>query len=289
LAGEQWQWERARCSQDDCIGIELPSTTWCLGHAAKEAPIAFDAELKRIRTNGKVDARGVVISGYLLERLLDVVPRKHDRPILTAAQFDGATFQGEARFNNAIFEGQTRFFGTTFEGKAGFNMARFTGEAVFNGATFQRVADFIAARFEREARFPGATFHSEAGFGRATFEREAVFNEATFERETRFAGAVFQDRALFKEASFQRPREFGPLLAKQLILEDAVFGERVQLEATVAKLSAQRAQFPAGVYLRLRYASVDLDDANLAVRAILAGEPSPSSRLEKEEQQLAGS
>jgi hypothetical protein len=62
----------------------------------------------------------------------------------------------------------------------------------------------------------------------------------------------------------------------------------VQLEVTAAALCAQRTQFPAGVHLRLRFASVVLDDANLAAPAILAGAPTPFPALEEKEQQVAG-
>lgn len=48
MASEQPPWER--CSQDDCTGVRLPATIWCLAHAAEQAPDAFDAELKRIST-----------------------------------------------------------------------------------------------------------------------------------------------------------------------------------------------------------------------------------------------
>ena len=294
MAGDQW--ERGRCSQDDCIGIKLPSTTWCLGHAAEEAPKAFDAELKRIGTNGKVDARGVVISGYLLKRLLDVVPRKRGRPILKEAQFDRATFQGEARFDRVIFEGETRFFGATFQGKGGFNLAIFEGEVVFNGATFRREADFIGAIFKREARFPGATFQDEAWFGAAKFRSEAVFIEATFESEARFPGATFQDRALFDGASFQdaawfagasfqgdaefaetrfeQPVELGPLAAAgTLVLDESVFDQPVQLQAAAWRLSCRRTRFRAGGHLRVAWAEITLEDSEIPAPLILSFQP----------------
>jgi hypothetical protein len=72
-------------------------------------------------------------------------------------------------------------------------------------------------------------------------------------------------------------------------LDSAVFGARVQLDVTAAALCARRTQFPAGAHLRLRYASVVLDDANLAAPAILAGAPIPFPTFEKQEEQLARS
>jgi hypothetical protein len=147
-----------------------------------------------------------------------------------------------ARFDKAIFQGRARFSGASFQGRAGFD-----------GASFQDAAEFQWARFQRGAWFLQTSFQREAWFG----------------------GASFQDTAEFDEASFERATQLGPLLARQLVLDGAVFGARMQLEATAAAVCARRAQFPAGVHLRLRFASVVLDDANLAAPAILAGAPSP--------------
>ncbi len=61
--------------------------------------------------------------------------------------------------------------------------------------------------------------------------------------------------------------------AKGLVLDDAIFHERVQLDVAAAALCARRTQFRDGVQLRLRWASVVLEDANLAAPAILAGVP----------------
>jgi len=63
------------------------------------------------------------------------------------------------------------------------------------------------------------------------------------------------------------------LVRKQLTLEQAVFKQRVQIEAGAAAVCCRRTQFPAGVDLRLRFASVVLDDADLAGPSILAGVP----------------
>jgi hypothetical protein len=84
---------RERCRQDDCIGIRLRTTEWCLAHAAEQAPDAFDAELKRINAEGTVDARWVPISAELFEKLLDAT-RKDYRSTFTAVRFDGATSAG---------------------------------------------------------------------------------------------------------------------------------------------------------------------------------------------------
>jgi hypothetical protein len=195
MASEQPQW--ASCSQDDCIGIQLPTTALCLGHTSEQAPDAFDAELKRIGATGTLDARGVVISADLLGRLLAAAPREADRPTFTVAKFDRATFKDAAEFAGATFEGEAEFARTIFKGAAGF-------------------------------------FSS----------------------------------------TFEQARQFGPtLIRKQLVLDQAVFKQQVQVEAGAAAVCCRQTQFHAGVQLRLRWASVVLDDANLAAASILTGVP----------------
>ena len=294
------------CSRDGCGGVRLVAAACCLAHAAEQDPPALEAELKRIGEEGTIDARGVRLSAELLERILDAAPHQDHRQALKAAQFDRVIFQGEAGFDGVIFRGRAGFDGATFQGRAGFDgatfqreaafaaasfhgragfdRATFRGEAVFLWATFRARAGFDGARFQGEAGFGGATFRGEAGFGRATFRREAGFGRvifqrragfdgATFQRGAEFAGATFQREADFQEATFAQARQLGPLVARQLILDGAVFSQRVQLEAATAVLCARRVKFPAGVRCRLRWASVVLDDADLAAPASLAGVP----------------
>jgi hypothetical protein len=75
----------------------------------------------------------------------------------------------------------------------------------------------------------------------------------------------------------------------QLVLDGAVFGIRVQLQATAAAVCARGTRFLAGVHLRLRYATLVLDDAELAAPAILAGAPLPLPMLADRERQIARS
>ena len=65
------------------------------------------------------------------------------------------------------------------------------------------------------------------------------------------------------------------------MLKEAVFRERPQIDVAAASICAQQAQFSAGVQFRLRWASVVLDDADLAAPAILAGEPTPFGGLDE--------
>src|SRR6266540_702653 len=296
------------CAEDDCIGVRLPAAAWCLAHAHEQAPDACDAELKRIGEEGTVDLRGVPISAELLGRLLNAAPHEDNRPAFATCQFDGATFQdlarfggvtfhGRAGFNEANFEDLAKFAEATFHGKAGFSasifhdVAAFEGAiirgwadfvgvtfhkgAVFEEAAFQGRADFRGATFHAWANFEEATFHGEARFGGAAFHREARFDGAAFQRAARFDGAVFQGTARFRGVTFQQARQLGPMLVrKALVLDQAVFQQRAQIEVAAAAVCCQRTRFLAGVQLRVRYAQVVLDDADLAAPSILAGVPS---------------
>jgi uncharacterized protein YjbI with pentapeptide repeats len=186
--------------------------------------------------------------------------------------FDGATFQGQARFGGATFRGEARFDGATFQGEAKFSGAIFGGWAGFEGATFRGKGGFGGATFRSEARFDGATFQGAAWFEGATFRGKGGFGGATFRSEARFDGATFQGAAWFDGVTFEQARQLGPMLVrKQLVLDLAVFKQRVQIAVGAAAVCGRRAQFPAGVHLRLRWASVVLDDADLGAPSILAG------------------
>jgi uncharacterized protein YjbI with pentapeptide repeats len=190
------------------------------------------------------------------------------------ASFYEASFQGEAGFDDASFQGRAGFYKATFKDRAGFEAATFTGVAGFEGATFTGVAGFEGAIFKDRAGFEGATFTGVAGFEGTTFKDRAGFNEATFRRETAFQGATFEAEARFDEATFEAARQFGPVRARrQLVLDAATFKQRARIEAAADTLSARGALFPAGVQLRLRWAQVVLDDADLAAPSILTSAP----------------
>jgi uncharacterized protein YjbI with pentapeptide repeats len=225
------------------------------------------------------------------------------------AGFDGATFQGRADFDAVTFQGRADFNRVTFGAEAEFVQVKFQDLAEFDQANFQDRADFLQATFQRQAGFGnvvfqgragfegvtfqdgtwfvGATFQGWAEFTQTTFQKWAGFIGASFQRGVGFRGATVQGWARFDRSTFERASEIGPLLARQFFLDEAVFAQHVQLEVTAAAVCARRAHFRAGVRLRLRYASVLLDDADLGAPAILAGVPSPFSGLEGQERQIA--
>jgi hypothetical protein len=138
--------------------------------------------------------------------------------------------------------------------------------------TFKGWADFGRATFEDEAGFHGTTFGGRVVFDRAKFEHWARFLRATFQDRADFGLATFGGNAEFGEAMFEQARQLGPMLVRyQLVLDDATFKQRVQIEASGQALSCERTRFPAGVQFRVRWARVALDDADIAAPSILAG------------------
>ena len=330
------------CGQAGCIGVRLLSARRCLAHASEEETAAA---LKVLGETGAIDARGVLITRVLLERVMAATRRGvNEEPLITDCQFRGATFSDAAMFGGVTFTGHAWFGGATFSdgadfrgatfsddaeftdvtftGSAWFDRATFSSGAVFNGATFGGYTGFERATFSdaadfRDATFSGeawfdfgatftgparfdeatfsnkawfgeATFSAEAGFGGATFSDEAWFVGATFSDEARFGEVIFERRASFARARFDRARQLGPLLAyRGLVLDDVQFAQPVQIEVSSNGVCCRRARFTGGVQFRLRWASVLLDDTDLAAPSILAGIPRLSSEeLAQQEEQI---
>jgi uncharacterized protein YjbI with pentapeptide repeats len=304
-ASDKVEWDT--CSEDECLGVRLPSGGKCWAHADDQN---LDAALKRLGEDGRLDARGVPITQALLGRLLAATHQDdHGYPILVNTRFDRATFHGDAAFRGATFQGDAAFKEATFQGKAWFDRATFRGAADFSGATFldtawfgyvgatfQAIAVFRGATFEGDAAFDMVTFRGNAWFDKATFRGRALFHvvsfqwmavfrgatfhryvgfrAATFQSDTVFEGATFQGSVLFDKATFQQTRQFGPMLVrKSLLLREAVLYQRAHVEVAAAVLCCEQARFPAGVQLRVRWAQVVLDDADLAAPSILSGVP----------------
>jgi uncharacterized protein YjbI with pentapeptide repeats len=201
-----------------------------------------------------------------------------------SAIFDGATFKGMAEFGEAIFEKDAGFHGATFEGLARFSEATFVGFAEFGpgrrddpteATTSSERSPYPATSFEKEARFRGTKFKGLARFTLATFVGFAEFGDNTiFEQDARFRATTFHDVARFSEATFTGFAEFGhasvtkdarfraatferaglgPLIAKELVLDGAVFRQRPEIEVATVYLSCHGTRFLDGAYLRLRW------------------------------------
>jgi uncharacterized protein YjbI with pentapeptide repeats len=204
------------------------------------------------------------------------------------AEFSHAAFRDDAWFHQTSFRGDARFSGTTFAGVAHFwtltdlfNVRRdnrnyaatFHGRADFYGATFNSAATFSYVTFKSDAVFSGATF-AYAHFEDARFWINAFFAGVTFQRHASFERATFHGDAWFAGARFEQARELGPLRArKSLVLDHAVFQQAVTISASAAACCCRHTQFAAGAQLRLRWAQVVLDDADLSAPSLLAAVP----------------
>jgi uncharacterized protein YjbI with pentapeptide repeats len=111
----------------------------------------------------------------------------------TWLRFDGATFQGEAGFVRAVFQGDARFVGTTFRDGARFYKATFQGAARFVGTIFQGGAWFVGVTYERARQIGPLLAHQLLQLDDAQFMQPVEIEASTIGlscRRTRFAGGV---------------------------------------------------------------------------------------------------
>jgi uncharacterized protein YjbI with pentapeptide repeats len=266
------------CDQDGCIGVRLQEGTACLAHATAEAR---EAALKQLGDTGELDARGVPVAPALLEEILAAAPqdaKDRRRPTFIVADFRRATFKGGARFIRVSFQRDAYFANAIFEGNAVFTWATFH-QVGFGGVTFQQHATFTWVTFKRDAWFEGVTFQGAAGFDYATFHGDGTFSSVAFGSDVVFTRAIFWRNASFNEARFHKPVELGPIaVAGWLELDGVVFDQPVQLEAAARRLSCQRARFRAGGYLRVAWAEISFQDAEVSTPLILSWQ-SPNPEL----------
>lgn len=95
--------------------------------------------------------------------------------------FEGSTFGAIVGFSRATFHGGAKFSGATFTGPgdpgagiANFYGATFIRDAKFDKAIFN-LRVWFGATFKSDAYFGGSTFHSSAEFGNAIFGSEPSF------------------------------------------------------------------------------------------------------------------
>jgi uncharacterized protein YjbI with pentapeptide repeats len=269
----------ARCTADaSCVGVQARPDGPCLAHLDGAD---MTAALERLDEQDPFDARGVVFTDNLLGRVLEAFSKEQaGRPVFRVhARFTRATFPAGADFSRAAFTRGTSFREAVFQGDV-----RFTGGVTFQGvdslplsfagATFAGRAWFDGATFDLRVLFDGVNFQGDVSFAGATFVRRTMFNRATFLGDVSFRGVTIGGNAGFIGATFEQARQLGPLaVGQRFVLDDAVFRQRVRLEAAASEVSCSGTRFLAGVHLRLRWARVVLEDANLAGPSILTGTP----------------
>lgn len=292
------------CYAADCSGSRLDSSDlYCLNHASEED---FKRELASITSSASIEARGVQISGALLEALLNALPRSPSGHRYTnSARFDSAVFEEDAHFDQVMFRGFTSFDASTFRGSANFNAANFQQDASFVGVRFLSETFFLATNFYDQVNFDESIFADEAKFDSAIFGGETWFDYAKFKRNASFSLAKFFNRASFcdmrarfgvylkgaafhqdvylndsiirgwlilDDARFESAAHIGPVLALGGIsLDRAHFHRNEHLELSTPILSCQRVLFREGVQFRLRWAKVILDDCDFSGPSLLFG------------------
>ena len=157
---------------------------------------------------------------------------------------DKTRFYAEARFHEAIFEGNIRcsntrfdarvyfdgscfkqgayFFGIEFRGGASFSDVEFEGQVVFNDSRFEEryfsggmsvlhLADFTNAKFLARASFREVLFgNDESAYSRRLWpERRADFSGAEFKAATDFRGAIFGGVPAFFHTTLHEDTDFG--------------------------------------------------------------------------------
>ncbi|MCI3220884.1 pentapeptide repeat-containing protein [Streptomyces sp. NP-1717] len=216
-----------------CRGIRVSGHGACLAHLADADRAIY---LSGLAPGSGMDHRGTPFTEPLLVALLSSVRDPvTGKPVLGAAQFGAATFDGMADFGEATFSGAVGFGAAIFKGATKFAAATFEGGADFTGAVFHHHAGFKAAIFESDARFPEArfqdiasfqevTFHSLAGFRAAVFRGDCRFRKATFGYETWFRAATFNGNAGFRKATFRANTGFeGANFRNDALFEAASF------------------------------------------------------------------
>ncbi len=194
------------------------------------------------------------------------------------ACFRGATFVGEAKFNEAKFHGikpglpgAACFSGSSFYGRVQFNAVQFPYTTKFDQVTFHDFATFQAAKFKpkidrsqsqyglvdfeqsqftQDADFSAAVFDVDAEFQNVTFDSSAGFDKAAFRSSASFNNTKFRNTTSFRKASFGKPPKF----FEAEIHEDVDFSK---VDWSVAELCYDQ---------RLRPSSIEYDAGN-AVRA----------------------
>ena len=136
--------------------------------------------------------------------LVDFSETKFDK----AVSFYRCAFDGETKFNGAIFGGIAKFTRVTFNKAVNFDKANFKDESRFYKTQFSKTTILTETNFENKADFSNAVFNEKAYFTNAIFKADTDFSSATFADEARFFNADFKGTAIFENAEFKAKTDF---------------------------------------------------------------------------------
>lgn len=291
-------WPRCRAVHG-CTGRVAGETGGCAAHLR---PREFERFVGALRPGADLDLRGVTVTAWLLDAVLDAVTGPDGRPHLGRTRFDGAVLTADAGLRGCCVEGDSSFDGACFLGGVSFYDARFFGNASFRGARFGRNVSFHEARFHRHASFEEVVFsgdavfgetrwHADAAFRRAVFMGAASFDRARFGRDAAMQAACFGGPVSFKRVQVARHAHFertrfrhgmclGPLVAGGLIgLTDAAVHGALRVHAAARLVTARGATVHGDAVFRLRHAELDLEEVVFEGPAAVRSLPHPIQGL----------
>ncbi len=201
------------------------------------------------------------------------------------AKFDGVEFVGETRFHRARFGRYAQFNRVSFKGATHIDWAQFEGGASFQSAEFGQATWFSGTQFSRiklvenypdhSADFTASQFQGLVEFHLARFDGDVTFRDATFVNPW-FHGAEFMGNVGFNKARFGSAERLGPIVvARTLDLDRAVFEQATLVEAAAAGVTCRRATFAKHATLRLRHATVSLDETTSSGPLTIAAAAEP--------------
>jgi hypothetical protein len=161
------------------------------------------------------------------------------------ADFSGAIFTKEARFQHCQFQGHADFASTVFAKPALFDRARFEGRALFFKAMFQGPAHFSYCRFIEKAYFWRARFFAEANFLQMlVYPKENPEPDFTDPAEANFSWAWFMGDATFTRAQFHGSAYFWrTLFFSQADFDEVTFKARAWFCGTKTEVQIPRFEF----------------------------------------------
>jgi uncharacterized protein YjbI with pentapeptide repeats len=211
-----------------CIGIQIRSRGGCLEHLTSGELAEFLAELG---PGADLDVRGTTIAASLFKKLSAAfLDTSLNRPVFGDARFELARIS-RASFASARFRG------------GWFNGARFEGVARFGAAVFDGDADFSDVRFDGDADFRGARFDGDVRFGDTWFGGTASFDRARFDTAQQF-GLVRAEVVSLDRAEFARLVEV-QIEAHSVSCDGTRFDDGVTLRVRYGTVSAAGAAFGA--------------------------------------------
>jgi hypothetical protein len=176
---------------------------FCVCHRSERTPEELDRFREIVRERMKGDGKhGYDFRGFLFPEGFQFDKDSAGRLVFHGdADFNDATFEGDAGFWRATFEGDADFIGATFEGGALFTNAQFDGDAYFDGMSIGKGVDLRVKRFDGDVGFdevaapPAGRFHAAKGM-----RKERRIAPGKGESFCRLAKQTYQNMGRYREA-----------------------------------------------------------------------------------------